>query len=198
MYGSISQFKKAKSSVSEIKDSIAAESKNRKVPSAVLNFTGPTTKKLGAIKPSTTRQVNSNFLITLNTNKGYKSLSQQQRVKLSEDLHDCMTELGEKIADTSLLKCATFRGKTAAGTCDNIKVKKYEFSIEIGSNKGHVHSHAILLLDGVAQIDLSKANKLAQDSLAEHYPSGAKPHLQVKYFPSTEALVAAYVDKAQD
>jgi hypothetical protein len=196
MYGSISQYQKAKSNVGEIHQSIAAESKNHKVPTAVMNFSGPTTKKLNIVKEAS-RVVNSNFLITLNSNKGYKSLSQEQRIKLSEDLFDCMTELGEKIKDKSLLKCATFRGKTA-GSCDNVQVKKYEFSIEVGSNKGHVHSHAILMLDGVAQVDLAKANKLAQDCLATYYENGTKPHLQVKYFPSTEALISAYVAKAQD
>ena len=195
MYGSISQFTKPKSSLGEIKESITSQ--NRKVPSAIMNFAGPTKLKTGGELKQQQKQVNSNFLITLNTNKGYKNLTTDQRVKLSESLHDCMTELGQKIQDKSLFKCATLRGKSM-GDCANVEVKKYEFSIEIGNNKGHIHSHAVLMLDGVAQIDLTKANELVQESLASYYSSGTKPHLQVKYFPSTEELVSAYIVKAQD
>lgn len=187
----ISIFKKPKSKVEELID------KHPKVPSAIINFIGPNQAPARVSNAESKLPIQtSNFMITMNTNLGYKRFSPETRVTLAEHVHDSMTEFGELVKSGELLKCATVRGKMY--DCADVDVERYDFTLEIGTKKGHVHSHAILILGGIAHIDIEKANTFIREAFAEYHESGAQAHIQIKSFPNPEAIISAYLQKAQN
>lgn len=184
----LSHYQKAKSNVQEFK--------SNKVPDAIINWVGPGQKKKATLTSGRSPQ-KSNFLLTLVTNLGYKRFDTSGRIKLAEHLNDVMEEFGEGLQSGEFFKCASIRGKTF--DCMNVGVEQYEFTLEIGDQKGNVHSHAKLVCDGIVHLDIAKCNKFAADAFKEyHEESGGKPYFNVRSFPNTEAIIDAYLHKAQN
>lgn len=183
----LSYYSKAKASVSEFK--------SNKVPEAIVNWNGP--KSGNSMMKQTTEARTSNFLLTLNTNLGYKRFTQAGRVQLAEYLHEVMNEFGEGLRSGEFFKCATIRGKTY--DCGEVNVLEYDFTLEIGDRLGHIHSHAKLICDNIVHLDISKCNKFIEQTLKDyHSESGGKPYFNVRSFPSTEAIITSYMHKQQN
>ena len=185
----LSFYRTPKSSVQEFK--------SHKVPDAIVNWVGPNSKRERPAPKETQAPTKSLFLITLNTNLGYKRFDQAGRIKLAEHLYDTMNEFGEGLKSGEFFKCASIKGQTY--DCQNVEVEEYEFSTEIGNKKGHVHSHAKIICNGVTHIDTGKCNTFFETAFREyHSESSGKPYVNVKSFPNTEAIIDAYIQKEQN
>jgi hypothetical protein len=193
----LSFYKKASGSVDELMGN--PKIKSRRVPDAIVNWIGPNreVKQQQSQAFKTGVLTESNFFITVNANLGYRRFNQQGRVNLAEHFDEVMREFGQLLESKEMLQCATIRGNYY--DCKNATVKQYDYSLEIGQQKGNVHSHAVLMLNGVAQIDEKKARKFFADKFSEyHTESTGNIHLDIIPFRSNEAVLKAYMSKAQN
>jgi hypothetical protein len=187
----LSFYQKPKAGISEFK--------SHKVPDNIINWVGPNSKssRSHATARETQTPTKSIFMLTLVTNLGYKRFSQSGRVKLAEHLYDMMNELGEGLKEGEFFQCTSIKGRSF--DCEGANVEDYEFTLEIGSQKGNVHSHAKLIVDKVVHLNMDKLNSFARSGLEEyHAESGGHPYFNVKSFPSTESIIDAYMQKAQN
>jgi len=175
----------------EIKVDRHNEGKNNgDVPENILNFSGPgsVVANYQAVKDESD---NSNFLITVNPNVSYKLTdSQELRAELYRKLRAAMNRLGSGFHTKELLKPFPVMSQALGST-----VKQYEFNIEIGNNKGFMHVHSILLLEGKAHIDVKKCTELLDAELKGYHEAGQHCYINVKAFRDQKAVINAYIHK---
>jgi hypothetical protein len=162
------------------------------IPDNIRNFNGP-----GSINELKYIHMDnkSNFLITMNTNISYKDLDQEGRINLYRRTEAVMTEFGEKCKSGEFLKKF---GVTNHGPM-KAEVTKFDFSIEIGNQKGFMHAHSILCVEEKCHINISAAQKFVHDAYVDiHGPNVKGAYLNIRPFRDTQSVINAYLQKQQN
>lgn len=176
---------------------------SKKIPNAILEFNGVPNKKLGIKaeekKEKPKNSYDSQFLITINTNLGYKKFNKESRIELANKLNNALEQIEKGIENKSLYKLAESYGKKMHGAKKNkAEVKKLVSGLEIGKKKGHLHAHMVVEFTGTTHLDPAKMHEILKNNIGEYYKEGKKPRLKIKYIPDTSAILQNYVLKDQD
>jgi hypothetical protein len=135
----------------------------------------------------------SNLFITVNLNNRVR-LDKQTRLSYAQRLEQAMSDYGKELS----------QGHFLIPHKKNIRVfnppplrneRGYEFTIEIGSQRGTIHAHAIARFDGSCQIDTRVSKAFLKQKLQGVV--GRNFHFDVKYYKNDEEILLAYVEKSR-
>lgn len=135
----------------------------------------------------------SNLLITVNTNISSEQLNENAREMVYYRLDDFMEEFGRKCKSGQLIKQFGI-GSTGSSSA---QVERYEYNIEFGDKKGLLHSHAVLILDRKAHINLLDANKFLAEYFADIHGIHKKGYINVRNYPNVDMIINAYINKSE-
>jgi hypothetical protein len=163
------------------------------IPEDILNFSkGKSKKKVVDTEVKQARNA-SNFLITVNPNVSINTLDTQGR----KDVYRALLSAGEgmraEIEKNNLVKP---RGLPRIGF-QAPAIKKFESSVEIGSEKGFLHLHILISFDGECHIDLQPTINYFFQWLKRWREKPSEIYVNVRYYTDLAAVMVAYLAKQQ-
>lgn len=159
------------------------------------NFNKTTIKRGAKAKSAKVAKIasKSNLLITINLNNKI-GISPDQRKVLAKRLDMAMANYGKALSEGRFLKG---RKLDRNWRPPPLRPGGYEYTIEIGGQRGTIHSHAMCKFDGSTHIALSESRDYFKQQLADVL-TGKNLYFDVKSFRNDDEILQAYISKTSN